>query len=281
VETEAERAQAERARGAERVSRPRAAAVLSAAQPPRLTLLSLDYSPWSERARWALEHHGLSYQLLQHAPFVGEHRLRKLAGKPVGRATAPLLLADGDVLRDSYDIALYADRHGTGTPLVPAALEPEIRRLNAQVDGVMAEGRSLVVAALLASDEALDETLPDFLPPFARRLLRPFSRYGTRWFARKYALDLADLDGPRHAFARLLSSFREGYAGKPYLFDGFTYADILFCSTLQGVSPVDDRYVRLGPAWRKAWTDAALAREFADLVELRDTLYAAQRVHAA
>lgn len=240
-------------------------------------LLSLHYSPWSERARWALDYQGVEYRLVQHAPFLGERRLRKMVGKRVERATVPVLVADGEVLRDSWDIALYADRHGTRAKLVPAELEGSIRELNELAESTMVQSRGLVTAALLASDAALDEGLPRGVPAFVRPMLRPISRYGTRWFARKYGLDLSDLETPRRILARTLMLFRERYADRPYLFDRFTYGDIIFCSLLQGVRPVDDRYLRLRPAWRQAWTQPALASEFGDLLERRDRLYAEHR----
>ncbi len=240
-------------------------------------LLALRYSPWSERARWALDHHGIRYQLLRHEPFVGERRLRRLTGKHVERPTVPLLVAGSEVLRDSWDIVRYADRHGSASALIPAELELAIRELHDLAERTMMEGRCLVTAALLASDAALDDAQPRFVPRFARPLLRPLSRFGTLWFARKYALELTDLDTPRRAIAETLERFRARYAGRPYLFDRFTYADIVFCSLLQGVSPVEDRYIRLSPAWRAAWTQPALAEKFADLVHERDRLYAEQR----
>jgi glutathione S-transferase len=46
---------------------------------------------------------------------------------------------------------------------------------------------------------------------------------------------------------------------------------------MQGISPVDDRFVKLGPATRAAWTQAPLAAEYADLVAWRDKVYERQR----
>jgi glutathione S-transferase len=252
--------------------------VAPATEPAAPTLLSLRYSPWSERARWALDHHGLAYHLLEHDPFFGEWRLRRLTGKQVRPATVPLLITERELLRDSYDIALYADRHGKKSPLVPAELEPEIRALNELVNRTLTMVRGLVTAAVLDSSAALDETLPNFVPRSLRPPLRPFSRFATRWFAQKYAIDLADRETPLCVLADTLSSFRERYAGKAYLFGRFTYADVVFCSLLQGVSPVDDRFIPLEPAWRKAWTRDDLARDFTDLIALRDRLYAAHRM---
>jgi glutathione S-transferase len=241
------------------------------------TLVSLRYSPWSERARWALDHHAVAYRLVQHEPFIGELKLRKLAGPRVARATVPLLLHGDERLMDSFEIARWADAHGGASPLVPVEYAAEITALSAEIGEAMAQGRALVTAGLLADGAALDEALPRAVPALARPLLRSFSRFGTRWFARKYRLGLEDLAASRRAVARTLERFRERYATRAYLFERFSYADILFCSLLQGVSPVADRYIRLGPAWRRAWTQPELAERFADLVERRDRLYAEHR----
>ena len=53
----------------------------------------------------------------------------------------------------------------------------------------------------------------------------------------------------------------------------FSYADVIMASLLQGVAPVADRYIRLGPATRAAWTQLELARANADLIAWRDRLY--------
>src|SRR6188508_1450752 len=55
-------------------------------------LVQLYYSPWSERARWALDHHGLAYETVEHVPFLGEIRLRRIVGKKAARATVPVLI---------------------------------------------------------------------------------------------------------------------------------------------------------------------------------------------
>jgi len=240
-------------------------------------LLSLHYSPWSERARWALDYQCIEYRLVQHEPFLGERRLRKVVGKRTPRPTVPVLVTDGAVLCDSWDIARYADAHGTREKLVPPSLEGPIRELYELTESTMRRSRNLVTAAVLADKSALDESLPRYVPGVVRPLLRPISRYGTRWFARKYGLDLADLGTARRVLAETLTVFRERYVDRPYLFEHFTYADILFCTLLQCVCPVADHYLRIGPAWRRAWTQPTLVTEFGDLIRLRDRLYAEHR----
>ncbi len=244
---------------------------------PARRLLILPISPWSERARWALDHHGLAYKTEIHTPLFGESRLRRLAGPARERATVPILRVGDQVLADSWDIAQYAEREGRGAPLLPPGLEPEIRRWTTLADELMGEGRALVTGAILSSPAALDETLPRAVPRWLRPLLRPVTRYVTAWFARKYRFSLDDLALSRERVRDRLVQIRAGLGGRATLLETFSYADIAVATSLQGVSPVNSPTIRLGPALRQAWTQPELAAEFADLIAWRDGLYAAHR----
>jgi glutathione S-transferase len=240
-------------------------------------LVVLRYSPWSERARWALDHHAVPYELVQHEPFLGEPRLRRLVGNRTKRPTVPVLITEEAVLTDSWDIARYADGLGAHAKLFPADRAAEIRELASVADEAMASGRMLVVHSLLASNAALDEALPAFIPTFLRPLFRPFARYGTAWFGRKYGVNLADTETPRGVLRAALETFRQRLGGRAYVLGSFSYADIVLCSLLQGIRPPETEHVRLRPATRAAWTQHDLAREFEDLLTWRDALYRTQR----
>jgi glutathione S-transferase len=243
---------------------------------PQLQLYSLFLSPWSERARWVLEHHGLPYRKIEHTPFLGERRLRRVLGNPSGRVTVPVLIADGQVLKDSWEIALYADRVGHGAPLIGDA-QADVRRWHDLAEHALSAGRSLTIARTLASDPALDETVG--APRLLRPLVRPIGRYVLRWFGRKYALEL----DPARAVAvaqparQALDQLRRELNGADYLLGRFSYADIIAASLLQGVSPVSDRYLRLSPGIRGAWTQAEVAASYSDLIAWRDRLYERHR----
>jgi glutathione S-transferase len=241
-------------------------------------LVVLKVSPWSERAKWALDHHGLSYQTIEHAPFLGERRLRHLVGSKKERATVPVLLAGEQILTESWDIAAYADREGTASRLIPPEREAEVRIWNALADETMTALRALVVAAMLASPEAIDEGLPPNVPSVLRPMLRPVGRHGMKWFARKYDLRLADV--PEHV-AKLRSTLQRLRTALEksllYLLGSFSYADIVMACTLQGISPVANRYIPLGAATRRAWTREDLAAEFSELIAWRDRLYEKHR----
>ena len=239
----------------------------------RTKLVVLHVSPWSERARWVLDHHGIAFDVVQHAPFLGERRLRKLVGRKEGPATVPVLVDGGDVITESWDIAVHADRRGGGKALVPDSLEPAIREWVRRIDQAASRGRALVVRAMLASPAALDEGLPPPIPAWIRPMFRPVTRYGTQWFGRKYGLSLDAVAEHETALREVLTALREALKRGRYLLGTFTYADIAAAGLLQGIRPVADEYWRLGPATRAAWTRQGLAEEFADLLTWRDELY--------
>lgn len=241
-------------------------------------LVSLHVSPWSERARWALDHHRLSYERVEHFPILGERRLRRLVGPGKPRATVPVLIDGDQVLSESWDIALHADRIGSGPRLVPNEHEAAIRQWAVRADDAMQSGRALILAALLESPAGLDESGPPFVPRWLRPWLRPVARQTVRAFARKYELRLDDPGRHEDRMRQALDALREALRGSsPYLLGAFSYADIAMATLIQGILPVADRFLRLGPATRAVWTHAALAPEYADLVSWRDELYGRHR----
>jgi glutathione S-transferase len=243
---------------------------------PALRLVVLPVSPWSERAKWALDHHHLVYETIEHAPFLGELRLRRIAG--TRKPTVPLLIAGRQTITESWDIARYADREGRGATLIPAEREREVREWNDLADATKRQGRALIVSGMLASREALDEGFPPNVPAGLRPVLRPVARFGTKWFSRKYDLNLDEQAKQTEALKAAFVTLREALAkSSPYLLGEFSYADIVMATCLQAVSPVDDRYLRIGPATRKVWTRPDLATEFADLVAWRDGIYERHR----
>lgn len=241
------------------------------------TLVLLHVSPWSERVRWTFDHHGLAYEKIAHVPVIGERRLRRLVGGRVRPATVPLLIDGETVLTDSWSIATHADRLGAGASLFPAARLDEVRRWAELADVTMARGRALLVAAMLRDPAALDESMPPGVPKWLRRLLRPINRRGTLWFGRKYGVTLDDLTAHEDALRAGLDALRAGLGDSSYLLGDFSYADIATATMLQGVLPVADEYIRLGPATRAAWTHAELAAQYPDLLRWRDELYRRHR----
>lgn len=243
------------------------------------TLVAIPFSPWSEKARWALDHHGIAYHEASYTPVVGEYALRWQMRRPFGRITVPVL-RDGDRwLTDSYDIARHADRIGRGSPLFPAGSIAEITAWNERSEIALAAGRAILMQRFARSPElaaaALPFRLPGTLAPIGQRL----GRLRLARFMAKYGIRPDD-DGPREVLAAELEGLERVLAdGRFHLVGGrFSHADIAMALTLQQVRPVDPRWIvrmeGLGPAGMNL---PELEERHAALFAWRDALYAGHR----
>ncbi len=237
------------------------------------TLVGLHVSPWSERARWALDHHGIPFANEEYVPMLGEPVLRLRARRARGKITVPILFDGDTILGDSLAIARHADTIGTGTPLFPEGLDDEIDGWNEVFERAAAEARARVVARMLESPAAQAESL-EILPRPLRAPLRAMAEMGVRYLARKHR----DVTPPPGELVAAFDALRAALArnggtvlAKP------SFADLAMAALLQGVVPVDDRYLPLGPATREVWTNEELAAKYEDLVEWRDAIYARRR----
>jgi glutathione S-transferase len=237
------------------------------------------FAPWCEKARWALDHHGIAYRQIEHVPLLDEPRLRWVARRPFGRVSVPLLVTRGARLSDSFAIARWADTAGTAEPLFPATRLQEVEAWNQRSDALMEAGRALLLPRLLDSPEALQEQLPPFLPTSVRPALQALATQGAHYLMRKYGI-IPGRDARHEENARrFLGTLRDALARDGcHLIDGcFSYADIAMATALQFFLPVAHHHIRLGPATRATWTHPTLAAEIADLAAWRDRLYATWR----
>ena len=250
---------------------------------------ALPYSPWSEKARWALDHHGVAYRELEHVPLLGEALLRLRAGhlRPshlraghLGqKATVPLLVDDGDIFDDSFAIARHAEATGAGHPLMPTEHRPIIETWNARSEIALAAGRALLLARCVGNGAMQRENLPAFVPRWIRPPMRPLAALGVRYVAGKHAATAPEEEPHLERLGAVLATCRAALAGREYLLGEFTYADVAVAAALQFVDPVADAYLPLGTASRAGFATPVLANEFQDLLRYRDRLYARHRPH--
>ncbi|MGE0322025.1 MAG: glutathione S-transferase family protein [Polyangiaceae bacterium] len=241
------------------------------------TLFGLAYSPWTERARWALDHHRIPHRYREHLILLGEPALRwRARNTGVPKASVPLLV-DGDlIIGDSLEIALHADAVGRGESLSTA--HPEFADFSLRVEGALRAARALVTAAILADPEALRESARAAAPEALTPMLRPVAATAARFIARKYSADLTANGRNRASIREVLGELRQRRAGAPYLLgDRFSAFDIWAATLLQAVKPVSHTYIRLSPAVEQAWSQPELAGEFEDLVSWRDRMYQLHR----
>ena len=229
-----------------------------------LLLVGEAFSPWTIKARWALDHCGLDYAYREYTPGLSEPWLRWRLRQWRGCVSVPVLLTRGQAILGSWRIAGYAAQCAGDARLGDL---DEIQPWDDLSERGLAAARTRVVRAVLADDRALDESVP-FLPNGARFLLRPIARGVARRLDRKYA-HLAQADAHRDALIALRAALARSRSG--YVLDRFSYADITLSVLLEAVVPRSGPEV-LGPAHRACWHDDALATEFADLLAWRETL---------
>ena len=242
-----------------------------------VTLVQIRYSPWSEKARWALDHHRVPYRRIEYLTMIGEPLLRLRLGKLRGPATVPALIDRDQIFPDSWSIARHAEAVGSGASLFPADALETIRGFDEQAERLMAAGRARTTARTLESVEALREALPKPLHALGAAGLAT-AKMAARFLQKKYGTDARTLDEHFRTIEEELSALKRAIEGRDYLVgDGFTYADICTIAALQFVAPIDLKGVRLGPATRAAWTESELSARFADVLAWRDRVYARHR----
>jgi glutathione S-transferase len=246
-------------------------------------LLGLPYSPWTEKARWALDVRQVPYTFRHYQPLVGEPALRVKLRRLRGRITVPVLTTDdGRVLGDSMAIARWSDAHGKGPRLFPEEHDAAIARFVALSERGLAAGRMLTLERMLADREALTEMVPR---PLRRRLgglgVR-IARTGIARTIRKY-----DSGASVDARATLTAALDEirvaiGLASSPgpgtprTLLGALTFADLAVAQVLISVQPPASG-LKMGAGSRRCFAEPGLLDRYRDLVAWRDDLYRAFR----
>lgn len=249
-------------------------------------LVALPYSPWSEKARWALDYNKTDYKEHTYKPLLGEPSLRIRLRKWSGPVGVPALFGADATLSDSYDIAQWADENGGGN-LFPEHHAGQIELYNVLSERALDAGRKLSLTRMLDDDEAVKEMVPDaFRKALGKRAL-VIGRQGIERTLRKWGAADEDFGTARPLYTNILKQLRKDLAkegkedppGEPRTLLGeFTYADIAMAQALAFVSPPADPIppahgLRVGPASRRSFVDPELAEQFADLLTWRDLLY--------
>jgi glutathione S-transferase len=241
--------------------------------------LSLPYSPWSERAKWALDFRRVEYQKRMYQPLIGEPELRWRVKKLFGAVSVPVLILEDRALGDSLEIAKWSDTQGLGPKLFPVGAEAKITHWNNVAQHAMASGRLLSLARVLQSEGALLELLPRALRSFTPSLA--LARFGVERTIQKYGDD-NDLKAQEAQLIAGLEALQTALGPNPAdkpatLLEEFSYADISVAQMLCFVKPPESRHLKFAKYTRELFGDPVLAERFADLLAWRDRLYALYR----
>jgi glutathione S-transferase len=242
-------------------------------------LLGLPYSPWSERARWALDVRRVEYQKRLYQPLVGEPELRWRLKKWFGPVSVPILILEDRSIGDSFEIAKWADTQGLGAKLFPAGSEDKILHWNNTAQTALAAGRLLSLARVLQSDEAVDELLPRAMRLGATT--RAISRFGVERTIKKYN-NGKDFTAQEALLISALETIRQALGANPAdkpstLLPEFSYADITVAQALSFVKPPESRHLKIARHTKELFGDPVLAERFSDLIAWRDRLYSLYR----
>ncbi len=153
-----------------------------------LTLVYLHYSPWSEKAAWALDHHRVVHARKAYVPMLGEPWLRMRVKKLSGPVTVPVLFGGHDLWEDSLAIARYAEVVGSGSSLFPGGtitLDPRVLEFERLAEELMSSGRARAAERAAQREDVLVESLPPMLRgsgPLAPQI----GKLGVKFLRRKY-----------------------------------------------------------------------------------------------
>lgn len=193
-------------------------------------LVTISFSHYCEKARWALDRAGVPYREEAHAPL-----LHLWGTKRRGGSSTPLLkLEDGRVLRESSDIVKHCEAQ------TPGSLYPDDAGQRAEIDALIARfddelgpaARRIVYYELFSKREPMAPLIRDSTTGFTRaiapllgKLLPPLIGRGLKIDAAGVARSKAKLDPLLDHVDALLADGRRFLVG-----DRFTAADLTFAS---------------------------------------------------
>jgi glutathione S-transferase len=236
------------------------------------TLYSIHHSPWSERARFALLHHDVAFREREHTPMIGEIPLRFRAGMWTGKISVPLLIDDATPVQGSLAIAEHADSIGKKSPLVPKEKRAEISAFFDEIEEAMRAARERFTFGLRTDHEAVQESAPPFLRAIG--MAGPAVWMGSRFIVSKYDARDGAID---ERIRKGLLAVRNAVGKKEYVYDSFSFADIIGASIVQTVQVLDEKFLELPPGTKRLWHHEELAKEFADMIAWRDRIYEKHR----
>lgn len=235
------------------------------------TLYYMPFSPWSHKARCALRHHKLSVHGHSYVSLVEEPLLRWRLRQWRGRVTVPVLFTPEGPITDSWEIALWADRNGSGSPLIPEHQRAEISEWNDVSQRLMAATRSVAMLRALEQPLVLLEVLP---PPLTRLLGEHTARLSVRLFNAKYAIDVSELSQYHRVIREELQRVQRALGdGRRYLTGELSYADIAVGIALGTLGPLPGETTT---GLQALHFDAALGEEFASVRAWRDAIHAVE-----
>jgi glutathione S-transferase len=199
-----------------------------------LRFITIRFSHYCEKARWALDHAGLAYREESHVPIFSW--AATFGAK--GRRTVPVLVTPEGTLSDSTDILRWVDGRKAAPPLFPqGALGEEVSQWEDTFDRkVGPAARRLIYFHLMnhCPPEMLKRLLQSAGPPWEARLTGVLFPVLKAMMVRGLRINPEGAERSAKALQEVLDSVAGRLAdGRRYLAgEHFTAADLTFASLL-------------------------------------------------
>ncbi len=208
-----------------------------------MQLVTICFSHYNERARWALDYHGLEYRERPCMPllhiagvlFATRGKLGSTDRVSTRFSTPVLVRDDGSTLHDSGAILRWADerRATEDTTLYPAEHRDEIEAFEGRMhDRLGPHGRRLVYHHLLPQPALLNQLATDNVGAGQAALFKLARPIASGFIGDRLQLDPEGVARSMDVTRAELDAVDEMLLdGRPYLFgDRFTAADLTFAS---------------------------------------------------
>lgn len=225
-------------------------------------LITIAFSHYCEKARWALDRAGVDYVEEAHLPVFHYAATRKWKTR-----TVPLLIDhDGTPIKDSTDIVAWADRHRPGS-MIPVAGGQDELAIEDDLDNHFGPATRRWAYYFLLPEKRADKYIVEGAPTWQRRALKLSRPIAVQMLKRSLKIDAAGVERSRKKIEEAMSRVDEILAdGRRYLTgDRFTVADLTFASLAAPIllpdgHPVQSIPIDLLPADARREVDAWRAR---------------------
>lgn len=190
-------------------------------------LITIAFSHYCEKARWALDRCGVSYVEDQHLPVF--HYLATYRNG--AKRTVPVLIDGKTIVRDSTDIIAWADKHRPGS-LIPLSGADDALAIEDDLDTHFGPATRRWAYYYLLPERRADPYIVEGAPRWQTAMLKLSRPLAVSWLRRSLKVDDAGLARSLAKIESTLARVDEIVGdGRSYLAgDRFTVADLTFAA---------------------------------------------------
>ena len=189
-------------------------------------LITIPFSHFCEKARWALDRVGITYEEVGHLPI-----FHYVSTKPRGGGSVPMLVDGKTTVRDSTDIIAWADAKKPGS-LIPLAGADEALAIEDDFDNHLGPATRRWGYYYLLPNRNADSVVVEGVPRWEKAMFKLARPLAVRMLTKSLKIDAAGAERSRkkieETFARVDDVLRDGR--KFLTGDRFSVADLTFAA---------------------------------------------------